>query len=176
MRKLIVLFGLFFSFLYAISQPVIDLRMDECKWDNNPNTYEINNSGNSGNTYNATALNGANTTEGKICRGGDINSTSTEDKAVLLKNNYKLPKKYTLNVWIKFPLNTQGHKDFEVCTNYFFGICLEYNIIADRVGSKYDFIYFTEEKSWFSDSWTLNVDDDNGGDFNPQNLNGWHLK
>ncbi|WP_024787661.1 hypothetical protein [Lebetimonas sp. JH369] len=183
MRKLIVLFGLFFSFLYAISQPVIDLRMDECKWDNNPNTYEINNSGNSGNTYNATALNGANTTEGKICRGGDINSTSTEDKAVLLKDNYKLVKKYTLNVWIKFPLNTQGHKDFEVCTNYFFGICLEYNIvnyfnIADRVGSKYDFIYFTEEKSWFSDSWTLNVDDDNGGDsinFNPQNLNGWHM-
>ena len=187
MKKIIFLLILCFVFINAkiIQTPKLDYRMDECGWDNNPNTYEIKNYGTLGNEYNATALNDANVTEGKICNGGDINATSEHDKAIKLKTDYALPSKYTLNVWIKFPLNTNGHKTFvvKVCTFSFLGICFSYSYdyvkyfnIADRKGSDYDFIYFTQNIN--NNSWTLNVKDDNGidsYDFNPQNLNGWHM-
>jgi len=162
-------------------KPIIEYKMDECSWDNDPNTYEIKNYGSLGSNYNATSLNSANVTDGKICNGGDINSTSTQDKAILLKSGYDLPSTYTLNVWIKFPLNTDGHKDFKACTNRLFIFCLNYNIfnyfnIADRIGSNYDYIYFSYNKT--NNTWNLNVNDDNGKDsisFNPQNLSGWHM-
>jgi len=187
MKKIFFFSAIIFIFLKAstIQAPKLDYRMDECGWDNNSNTYEIKNYGSAGSEYNATALNDANVTQGKICNGGDINSTNQEDKAIKLENDYALPSKYTLNLWIKFPLNTDGHQTFlhKVCTFYIFGICLSYEYvyvkyfnIADRKGSDRDFIYFTQNIE--NNSWTLNVMDDNDGDsydFNPQNLSGWHM-
>ncbi len=153
------------------SKSIVNYHMDECKWDNDSSTYEIKNYGSLESDYNATALNGANTIpNGKICRGGDIIGSNSEDKAILPETNYKLPKRYTINVWIKFPLNTDGHKIFGWRSNY------KYFNIADRKGSDKDFIYFRQNIS--NNSWTLNVKDDNGKDsykFNPQNLNGWHM-
>ena len=159
-------------FLY---QPQLNYRMDECSWDDDSNTYEIKNYGILGNEYNATALNDANVTDGKICNGGDIISSNTDDKAIKLENDYPLPSKYTLNVWIKFPLNTNGHQTFTY-GSWWNRTRVKYFNIADRKGSDYDFIYFTQNIS--NNSWTLNVMDDNGGDsynFNPQNLNGWYM-
>lgn len=148
---------------------LIDLKMDECSWDNDTATYEIKNSGVMGNEYNATSVNEANVTIGKICNGGDINSTSTEDKAVLLENNFILPADYTLNLWIKFPLSFEGHYNFGSNTNntYFFNI-------ADRPGSSYDYIYFDYSNS----TWYLCVMDDNNKDcqeFDPNSYSGWHM-
>ena len=185
--KRILFLLIFFSFINAKTSqiPKLDYRMDGCGWDNNSNTYEIKNYGTLGDSYNATALNDANVTKGKICNGGDINATFNHDKSIKLKNDYALPEKYTLNVWIKFPLNTNGHKTFKakICTFSFFGICLSYSYkyykyfnIADRKGSGYDYIFFADNIT--DNTWTLNVMDDNGRDsydFNPQNLNGWHM-
>ena len=185
MKKIIFLLIFIFINAKTIQTPKLDYRMDECGWDNNTNTYEIKNYGTLDNDYNATALNDANVTNGKICNGGDINATSEHDKAIKLKSDYALPDEYTLNVWIKFPLNTNGHKTFKakICTFSFFGICLSYSYkyykyfnIADRKGSGYDYIFFADNIT--DNTWTLNVNDDNGGDsydLNPQNLNGWHM-
>ncbi|ACM93277.1 hypothetical protein NAMH_1384 [Nautilia profundicola AmH] len=154
---------------------LLDYRMDECRWDNDANTYEIKNYGIEGANYDATALNDANTTKGLLCRGGDINSTSTEDKAVMLENNYVLPASYTLNLWVKFPLNTAGHTNFTVGRGRWQKTYNYFNI-ADRVGSDYDYIYFAHNVT--DDTWTLNVSDDDDTDtynFNPQNLSGWHM-
>ena len=148
---------------------VIYYYMDECSWDNNSNTYEIKNFGTLGNDYNASAVNNANTiTDGKIYRGGDINSSAIDDKAMLAKTDYSLPNKYTLTTWIKFPLNTDGHTIFSSNTKYF--------NIADRVGSANDFIYFTKDVT--NNFWSLSIDDDSDSksiNFNPQNLSGWHM-
>lgn len=154
---------------------VIDYRMDECDWDSDENTYEIKNYGSGGDDYNATAKNDANVTEGKLCNGGDMNSSAQSDKALLPKSLYALPHQYTLNVWIKFPLNADGHKTFRK-GGWFSSRQVQYFNIVDRVGSDNDFIYFTRNIS--NDSWTLNVKDDNQNDsygFNPQNLTGWHM-
>ena len=151
---------------------VIYYYMDECSWDNNSNTYEIKNFGTLGNDYNASAVNNANTiTDGKIYRGGDINSSAIDDKAMLAKTDYSLPNKYTLTTWIKFPLNTDGHTIFSgQSTDY------QYYNIADRVGSANDFIYFTKDVT--NNFWSLSIDDDSDSksiNFNPQNLSGWHM-
>ena len=154
---------------------LLDYRMDECSWDNDPNTYEIKNYGTTGSEYNATSLNDANVTEGKICNGGDIISDTQNDKAVKLENDFPLPEKYTLNVWIKFPLNTDGHKVFSY-GNRWNRTRVKYFNIADRSGSNSDFIYF--EQNLNDNTWTLNVKDDSRKDsysFNPQNLSGWHM-
>ncbi|WP_025270320.1 DUF6701 domain-containing protein [Hippea sp. KM1] len=160
----------------SIPKPIIDYHMDECKWDNDSSTYEIKNYGSLESDYNATALNGANTiANGEICRGGDIVSSNTEDKALRLKSDYLLPTKYTLNVWIKFPLNTEDHKIFTY--GFFWNRTnVKYFNIADRKGGNRDFIYFTQNLN--NNSWTLDVDDDNEGDsynFNPQKFSGWHM-
>ena len=159
-----------------IPKPVIDYHIDECKWDNDSSTYEIKNYGSLGGDYNATALNGANTIpNGKICRGGDIISSDSEDKAILPETNYELPERYTINVWIKFPLNTNGHQTFTY-GSWWNRTRVKYFNIADRQGSGNDFIYFTKDVN--NHSWTLDVMDDYGGgsyNFNPQSLNGWHM-
>jgi len=156
-------------------EAIINYRMDECSWDNDSNTYEIKNSGTLGNENNATSLNKANTIDdGKICRGGDIKSTESEDKALLIKNNFNLQEEYTLSVWIKFPLNLSGHKDFDSRRNRI----LYYFNIADRIGSTNDYIYFSYYKQGNRESWNLIVSDDNNNDsysLNPQDLNGWHM-
>ncbi len=165
----------------------IEYRMDECSWDNDNNTYEIINNGSYGADYNASAGNYASIAQGKICNGADIVSNNSDDKYVIAKTDYSLPTAYSLNMWIKFPLDTDGHKNFSSSTggngwgwrgggggaNY----TLYYFNIADRTGSNNDFIYFAYN-SQNSNAWSLNVDDDNGNDsydFNPQNLSGWHM-
>jgi len=152
---------------------VISLKMDECEWDDDSTTYEVFNSGEFGDEYNATALNSAQVTDGKICNGGDFNATES-DRAMLLKNPYPLPEKYTINLWVKFPLVEDGHKNFGPNAGNF----LYYYTIADRVGSDNRFIYFKDEKNYGSESWSLVVEDDNGADsydLNPQDLDGWHM-
>ena len=155
---------------------LIYYHMDECSWDNNSSTYEIKNFGILGTDYDANAINDANSTEdGKIYRGGDINSSSEDDKAILAKDNYSLPKKYTLTTWIKFPLNTDGHKEFTEGSGWN-SKKVEYFNIADRVGKDKDFIYFTRDVD--NDSWSLSVKDDDDTktiDFNPQDLSDWHM-
>ena len=156
--------------------PIINYHMDECSWDNDTNTYEIKNFGTLGNDYNATSFNNANTiTDGKIYRAGDINSSTTQDKAILAKTDFSLPDTYTLTTWIKFPLNTDGHQRFRTGRGRNRTIVQYFNI-ADRVGSANDFIYFTKDIR--RNSWSLSIKDDSDIDridFNPQNLSGWHM-
>ncbi|NPA11108.1 MAG: hypothetical protein GXO62_02585, partial [Epsilonproteobacteria bacterium] len=146
---------------------VIEYRMDECTWDDDPNTYEVKNSGEYGSDYDLSAGNEANVTDGFINRGGDFISDDEHDKYLKPKNEIPLPDNYTLNVWVKFPLNTDGHivKD----DNKFFNI-------ADRPGSDSDFIYFAYKTD--KDSWGLCVEDDNGASchhFHADKLDGWHM-
>ncbi|ADN08506.1 right-handed parallel beta-helix repeat-containing protein [Sulfurimonas autotrophica] len=152
--------------------PIINYHMDECSWDSGSNTYEIKNFGSLENDYNASALNNADTIEdGKIYRAGDINSTASDDKAIISKTDLSLPHKYTLTTWIKFPLNTNGHKIFRSGRKR-----VQYFNIADRTGSNKDFIYFTKDIR--RNKWTLNIDDDHDSksmNFNPQNLSGWYM-
>ncbi len=163
----------------SMAAPAIDYQMDECSWDNDENTYEIENSGTL-DDYNATAGNDANVTEGKICRGGDINSTSDNDKYIIPKNNIDLPDEYTLNTWVKFPLNTDGHKKFTISTGWW-GWSSSKNVyylnIADAPGSNDDFIYFTYIID--DDKWQLCVKNDNSHkdcqDFDVSSLNGWKM-
>ncbi|WP_434637659.1 LamG domain-containing protein [Sulfurimonas sp. NW7] len=147
-------------------KPIIDYRMDECSWDSDSNTYEIKNDGTLGSDYNATALNDANVTDGKIYTGGDINATNSSDKAILVQNNISLPANYTLTTWIKFPLNENGHVSFSN-TKYF--------NIADRPGSSNDYIYFALDTT--NNNWYLCMQGNNYEcqSYNPQNLSGWHL-
>ncbi|WP_457748854.1 right-handed parallel beta-helix repeat-containing protein [Sulfurimonas sp.] len=157
-----------------ITSPIISYQMDECSWDTDSATFEIKNYGTLGNDANATAVNDANTTQAKICRGGDINSTSTEDKALLIKNNLTLPDDYTLTTWIKFPLNEVGHKIFPQGYGWNRRNVKYFNI-ADRPGSNNDFIYFKHDIT--NDDWYLCMQGDNYEckSYNPQNLSGWHL-
>ncbi|BCD60877.1 MULTISPECIES: LamG domain-containing protein [unclassified Nitratiruptor] len=156
-----------FQELYNVK---IDYHFDECSWDNDPNTYEIKNYGLLGNEYNLTAFEQASQNEGQVCRGGNFISDDTHDKALLPKNNIPLPSEYTLNLWIKFPLDENGHKEIDSDFYYF--------NIADRPGQggQGDYIFFAHQLS--NNIWSLNINDDNGKDsinFNPQHLNGWHM-
>ncbi|WOE69722.1 LamG domain-containing protein [Hydrogenimonas thermophila] len=159
-----------------ILQPIVNYQMDECRWDADSSTYEIKNSGTLSNDYNASSLNNADTTlEGVLCKAADIISNEDDDKAIETKTEVSLPTEYTLVTWVKFPLNTDGHKTFRYGAGPF-AINIQYYNIADRVGSDNDFIYFTRNVN--EDSWTLNVKDDNSKDsidFNPQSLSGWHM-
>ncbi|QOP42912.1 hypothetical protein FJR45_02680 [Sulfurimonas sediminis] len=147
-------------------KPIINYRMDECSWDSDSNTYEIKNDGTLGSDYNATALNDANVTDGKIYTGGDINATTNSDKAILVQNNISLPANYTLTTWIQFPLNDNGHISFN--NTKFFNI-------ADRPGSSNDYIYFALDTT--NNSWNLCMQGNTYEcqNYNPQNLSGWHL-
>ncbi len=151
--------------------PIIEYRMDECNWDDDTTTYEVINNGILNGNYDATSYN-SNTLIGKICKGGDFISTSTEDKYLKPKNNIPLPSAYSITLWIKFPLNSSGHKIF-----YSHGNRYRYYNIADRPGSNKDFIYFRENV--LNHNWELCVRDRGVpeckliDDFN--SWTGWHF-
>ncbi len=144
----------------VLTNAFINYHMDECKWDDDNTTYEIKNFGTGGNDYNASAKNGADTvSDGVICRGGNI----INDYYLFPKKPIELGKRYTINMWLKFPLNDNAHNDDN---GYKF-----FNI-ADRNGSSEDFIYFTLTPSG---NWVWNVE--NGLHWNefPDDLDGWHM-
>jgi hypothetical protein len=153
---------------------IVNYRMDECKWDSDTDTYEIVNYGKKGAVYNATAGNDANVTNGKIYNGGDINSTDSNDKYILAENNIILPDNYSISFWAKFPLNTDGHKEFQEGSGGFFGsqTNVYYLNIADRPGSDNDFIYFKYDKD--NDKWYVCVDD-NCQEYDVSSLSNWHM-
>ena len=138
----------------------VDYHMDECKWDSNDSTFEIKNYGSAGDEYNATAKNGADTvSDAVICRAGNI----INDYYLSPKNPIKIGKKYTINMWLKFPLNTSAHNN-DSGDKYF--------NIADRSGSSKDFIYLTLQSSG---KWIWNVNSGRYYNEFPGDLNGWHM-
>jgi len=158
----------------------IDYRMDDCYWDDDNSTYDAINSGYTGSDYNANAGNDANTTDGGVIyKDGNFTSDDDHDKFMIPKNNIDIPSKYTLNIWIKFPLDENGHKTFTQGGSFFTsGTDYKYFNIADRSGSDNDFIYFRHNTS--DDVWDLRIANSDSSDystidFNPQNLSGWHM-
>ena len=145
-----------------IPKPVIDYHMDACEWDNDSSTYEIKNYGSLGSDYNATALNGANTIpNGKICRGGNF-----EGKYIELHNYPYIGRRWSMSVWIKFPLTPTANQ-FQWENYYYFVIAT-----VDGTG---DLGYFARRKNGSNYKWGVY---DNNGNINEINLgnirSGWH--
>ena len=140
-------------------KPFVNYQMDECFWDGTQDDVKDS----TDNANDATSGNDANTTDGKICRAGDIIATDSSDKYILAQDGISLAQEYSLTLWIKLPLNEDGHQDFSG-TSFF--------NIADVEGSKEDYIYFAKD----SDGWSLCMYGSNYEcyDYNPQNLSGWH--
>ena len=152
-------------------KPLVNYRMDECSWDGSSGDVQDS----SINANSATSGNDANTTDGKLCRAGDINATDTSDKYILAQDGISLPEEYTLTVWVNFPLNEDGHKTFSTSSGGWFGGSTTNDLyfnIADLSGSDSDYIYFRKE----DDDWSLCMygSDYECYDYNPQDLSGWH--
>jgi hypothetical protein len=144
---------------------IVNYRMDSCSWDGK--SGDVKDSSSKGND--ASSGNDANTTDGKLCRGGDLNATATADKYILAQDGISLPKVYSLTLWVKFPLNEDGHKTFRNGRNSY-----QYFNIADLSGSDNDYIYFLKNQK---NDWSLCIagsDDSECKSYNPQNLSGWH--
>ena len=164
--ELIVIPSTSISDLYP--KTLVNYEMDECSWDGSSGDVKDS----SDNSNNATSGNDANTTEGMLCRGGDINATDTEDKYILAQNGISLPTNYTLTVWINFPLDEDGHTTFSSSSGWSTTEYKYFNI-ADVTGSDNDYIYFSKDSS---DNWSLCINGDGYEcqDYNPQDLSGWH--
>ncbi|WP_434581132.1 hypothetical protein MLC52_02380 [Sulfurimonas sp. NW15] len=167
----LILIPLSFADLQERKKPIIDYHFDECSWDNDSNTYEIKNDGTLGNDYNASALNDANISEGKICSGGDF---IDGQKAIIAKSPISLPSTYTITTWVKFPLSSLNHRSFRE-GSFWNRINVYYYNIADKTGSTNDYIYFKEDTT--NNKWYLCVVENayECQEYNPQNLNGWNL-
>ena len=140
--------------------PFVEYRMDECEWDGSNNDVKDN----SGNSYDGTSKNGANTEsnttiDGMIGRVGDL-----RDGNYSVLANINLPSMYTITMWIKFPLDETNHEDFSG---------KKYFNIADLKGSNNDYIYFKKDNG----NWGLCVFGSTYEckSYNPQNLTGWHF-
>ena len=81
-------------FYCAPPKPIIEYRMDACSWRGSERIV----SDSSGNGYDGVAEGGANTTEGILCKGGELkeNGYIKSDKAPQLHS-------YTVSAWIKAP-------------------------------------------------------------------------
>ncbi|WP_434658393.1 LamG-like jellyroll fold domain-containing protein [Sulfurimonas sp. NW9] len=147
----------------AYPKPIIDYRMDECSWDSDSNTYEIKNDGTLGSDYNATALNDANVTDGKIYTGGNF----IAPKQIVPQNVIPLSNKYTVATWIQFPLDTNNHEIYSYQSG-FTSYEEKYFNIADRDGASDSFIFFKYYRtkfwffSWSAWKWAWCVDAQNG--------------
>ncbi len=164
-----------FIFIPYLSQesnePIVEYRMDECSWDSDANTFEIKNYGSLGDEANATAVNGANVTDGKINNGGDF---VDGNKALISKSDINLGSAYTINLWVKFPLNDLNHKKFTTGRGRN-KINVYYFNIADRPRSDVDYIYFKKDLTNSKYYLCIYGDDYECKEYNFQNLNGWHM-
>ncbi len=189
LRISILMFLFFLPIILNATTPIANYQMDACSW--NGTTGEVKDS--SGNGYNGTAENGANTENnttagGGLCRVGDFIGS----KHIKLQNSISIGSNYTVTLWIKFPLDSLNHKTYcfnafgnsVSCSNNFARTRAQYYNIADREGSLNSFIFFDkyQTKSWggWSDwKWVWAVDDINGNPHYSSEFtmpsNGWHM-
>ncbi len=91
----------------SCADPIADYQMDECSW--NGTSSEVKDS--SGNNFNGTAINGANTESnstagGVLCRTGDFNTTQKQH--IKINNFEKIKGSRTITAWIKSKSYTGG--------------------------------------------------------------------
>ena len=149
---------------YSNDDLISDWHFDECYWDGTSGEVIDYSS----NHYNATAHNSATTVSDSIlCKGGDFTNTNY----IKPVNNVPLSVNYTITLWVKFPLSSEGHKIFRQSRRKRY----QYYNIADRPSSDDDFIYF--RKNVRNEGWEWCVDGDSGDptcQSFTMNLTGWH--
>ncbi len=142
-----------------IEKPLINYRMDECRWDNDSNTYEV---WDSEDNDNATSVNGANTvTDGVLCKSAKFIGGYIE-----LQHTLYLGRRWSLSFWLKFPLNPTPNQ-FSIGNYYYF--------IIGSVEGTGDLGYFKKSKT--SNDYWFGVYDNNGRikEFKIGSIsNGWH--
>ena len=137
-------------FYCGIPKPVVEYRMDECKWSGRK--AEVRDS--SGNGYEATAFGEARTTQGVVCRGGEIKRGGyiESQKAPRLSS-------YTLSAWVKAPngnyhpiffkreeMSNWGSSDIEVYIGNGFTV-----VHNRKNGGKFQYVYVKSppNNKWF---------------------------